>query len=128
MKNIDQLKQLARDQKVSRREFMSTVTAMGVTVAAASTMWSSSVQAAPKRGGKMRMGSAHGNTTDTLDPSTFNNGGIIQQGYAMRNHLSEVDNNGTLIPELSSGWEASDDATEWVFTLRKGVEFHNGKT
>ena len=31
-------------------------------------------------------------------------------------------------PQLAESWEASDDATEWVFNLRKGVEFHNGKT
>ncbi|MDA1097524.1 MAG: ABC transporter substrate-binding protein [Proteobacteria bacterium] len=128
MKRIDQLQQLAQNSKISRRHFMSQATAMGITAAAASTMWSRTVKAAPKRGGKMRFGSGHGSTTDTLDPATYANGGIIHQGYGMRNHLSEVDNDGTLVPELAEGWEASDDATEWVFKLRKGVEFHNGKT
>ncbi|MDP6689120.1 MAG: ABC transporter substrate-binding protein [Alphaproteobacteria bacterium] len=132
MKQIDkkqaELKELAQKGRISRRDFMAKAAAMGVTVAAATTLWSDNVKAAPKRGGKARIGSAHGNTTDTLDPGTFNNGGIIHQGFGMRNHLTEVNNDGSLIPELCEKWEASDDATEWTFTLRKGVEFHNGKT
>ena len=43
--------------KVSRRRFMEGTVAAGVTVAGASSMWSSKVQAAtPKRGGTMRVG------------------------------------------------------------------------
>jgi peptide/nickel transport system substrate-binding protein len=133
MKRVDQLKQIELTQlvqkgRISRRDFMAKATALGVTVAAASTIWSGSVQAAPKKGGRFRHGSAHGSTTDTLDPSTFENGNIISQGYGLRNHLTEVDNDGSLIPELCEKWDASDDASEWTFTVRKGVEFHNGKT
>jgi len=132
MKQIDmkqaELTDLAKKGRISRRDFMAKATAMGVTAALATSVWNNSAQAAPKRGGTMRFGSGHGSTTDTLDPGTFANGGIIHQGYGMRNHLTEVNNDGTLIPELSEGWEASDDASEWVFNLRKGVEFHNGKS
>ena len=35
---------------------------------------------------------------------------------------------GSAMPDLAESWEVNDDATEWVFTLRDGVEFHNGKT
>lgn len=31
-------------------------------------------------------------------------------------------------PALAEKWEANPDATEWTFTLRKGVKFHNGAT
>lgn len=32
------------------------------------------------------------------------------------------------IPALAETWEVSDDLTEWTFSLRKGVTFHNGAT
>ena len=41
--------------------------------------------------------------------------------------MTEVDNDGQLVGELAESYE-SDDAKKWVFNLRKGVEFHNGKT
>jgi len=30
------------------------------------------------------------------------------------------------VPALAESWEANEDATEWTFTLRQGVTFHNG--
>ena len=35
---------------------------------------------------------------------------------------------GDVVPALASEWTASDDLTEWTFTLRDGVKFHNGAT
>ena len=32
------------------------------------------------------------------------------------------------VPSLAESWEATPDATEWTFTLRQGVTFHNGAT
>lgn len=34
----------------------------------------------------------------------------------------------TPIPALATAWEPNADATEWTFTLREGVTFHNGAT
>lgn len=31
-----------------------------------------------------------------------------------------------LVPAVASEWESSEDAREWVFTLRDGVQFHDG--
>jgi ABC-type transport system substrate-binding protein len=33
-----------------------------------------------------------------------------------------------VIPSLATEWSANDDATEWTFTLREGVTFHDGST
>ena len=46
----------------------------------------------------------------------------------LRNCLTEVATDGSLIGELAESWEASDDAAEWRFKIRSGVEFHNGKS
>lgn len=32
------------------------------------------------------------------------------------------------VPALAESWEANSDASEWTFTLRQGVTFHNGAT
>ena len=31
-----------------------------------------------------------------------------------------------VIPTLATEWSANEDLTEWTFTLREGVKFHNG--
>jgi peptide/nickel transport system substrate-binding protein len=69
----------------------------------------------------------HGSTTDTLDPSTSENGFTLSSNYAWSNHLTEVGPDGSLRPELAESY-SSTDAKTWVFDLRQGVEFHNGKT
>ncbi|MBN1906050.1 MAG: hypothetical protein JW927_13240 [Deltaproteobacteria bacterium] len=39
--------------------------------------------------------------------------------------LTARDANNRVVPQLASGWRSLSD-TEWEFTLRKGVKFHNG--
>ena len=48
-------------------------------------------------------------------------------GYEWGNPLVELDENNKTIPELAESWEPNADATQWVFKLRKGVQFTNGK-
>lgn len=40
--------------------------------------------------------------------------------------LVEFDESGTIQPLLATSWTVSDDQREWTFTLREGVEFHDG--
>jgi peptide/nickel transport system substrate-binding protein len=47
---------------------------------------------------------------------------------ALYNNLVEVDHSNSPIPELAASWDVSPDAKQWVFKLRQGVEFHNGKS
>ena len=81
--------------------------------------------AAPKRGGKMRMGKAHGQTSDSHDPGSWENGFTTSLGFAIYNRMTEVDIDGSVIPELAESWEASPDASEWTFKIRK-AQFHDG--
>lgn len=122
------LETLFRSGKIGRRQFMEGVSALGLGAAFATTVVNSVEAATPKKGGTARIGLGHGATVDNLDPQTFEHGFSIAIGYALRNHLTEIDENGKLVGELAESWEASDDASEWVFNLRKDVEFHNGKT
>ncbi len=129
MKELAHYAKLLELGKITRREFMGRSLAAGATVAMASTMASKALKAAAaKKGGQFRVGIGHGATADSLDPATTLDTYMQTVGHALRNYLSEVSNTGELIPELAEGWEASDDAVQWTFKLRKGIEFHNGKT
>ncbi len=129
MKYLDYLKGELDRGRLSRREFLGRATALGLTLPAAMALAGKAVSAAePKKGGHMRFGLGHGSTTDSLDPATFENDYMIFLGYCCRSHLTEIDQNNELTGDLAESWEASDDATQWTFKIRQGVEFHNGKT
>lgn len=42
-------------------------------------------------------------------------------------NLVTLDTTGRVIPQLAESWEVSDDGITYIFTLRRGVLFHNGK-
>jgi peptide/nickel transport system substrate-binding protein len=128
MRDLKRLESRLIKGEIDRRTFMSGALALGVTVTAAATLASKAQAATPKKGGSFTAGLGHGSTTDSLDPATFENGYTQVMGYGLRNHLTEVNNTGDLVPDLTEGWDVSDDAVTWTFKLRKDVEFHNGKT
>jgi len=85
--------------------------------------------ATPKRGGRIRVGIVDGQTTESLDPATVSSTHMILLMFgAVYNNLAEISASGDLVPELAESWEASSDAATWRFKIRKGVEFHNGKS
>jgi peptide/nickel transport system substrate-binding protein len=84
-------------------------------------------RAEPSRGGRLRVGLAHGSTTDVLDPAKCDNGFTQTLAYALFNGLTEAGPKGELVPSLAESWEASPTASTWHFKLRDGVTFHNGK-
>jgi len=110
---------------LDRRKFIAGASALAAGTALPSTLIAKSE---PKRGGTMRMGKAHGQTTDTLDPGTYENGFMIALAHAVHGHMTEVGADGSVQPHLAESWEASADAATWTFKLRKGVEFHGGRT
>ncbi len=129
MSALKELELLLTHGKITRREFIARVSALGLMAAASSTLMTGSAEAAtPKRGGRIRLGSAGGSTTDSLEPGTLSHTMPQTVNQCLRSHLVEVNYKGEPVPELAESWEASPDATVWTFKLRKGVEFHNGKT
>ena len=119
--------QLRRGQ-VSRRDFLMGATALGLSGAAAQALLPGTAHAEPKKGGLLRAGLAEGATSDSLDPQTYTDIYMISVGFATHNTLTEINPQGELVGDAAESWEASDDAKEWVFKLRKGIEFSNGKT
>ena len=113
---------LITNGRLNRRGFLQTTAATAV----AASLPFSAAHAAPKRGGELRIGIGHGNTTDTMNPGTWDNDYIIGMAFAIHGRITEVAADGSLVPELGESWEASADAAEWTFKIRQGVTFHDG--
>ncbi len=119
----------ARLSGISRRDLLVTSSALGAAGLVGLPLASRSGKAdTPKKGGRLRLGSAHGSTTDTLDPATSSNDLMTATFYSFLSQMTEVNPQGELEPLLAESFEASPDAKTWTFKLRDGVEFHNGKT
>jgi peptide/nickel transport system substrate-binding protein len=115
--------------KLSRRDFMSFAIASGLTIPAASMMFATAARAEAKKGGAFKTAVGHGQTTDSLDPATWSNGFTFHFGKSLfAAPLVQVDNKNTAVPHLAESFEPSDGAQKWVFKVRKGTTFHNGKT
>ncbi len=124
---LDRLAAAARDGRLSRREFMSTATAAGLTATAATGLWSTSAKAQPKRGGTFRWGIHDGNTSDTHDPGTYTSRQQIYLAHQYRSYLTMINPDNSLGADLATEWEATPDATAWTFKLNKDAVFHSGK-
>lgn len=131
MDEIEYLARLHNIGRIGRREFLGRSAAIGAgAVLLGNLAASADAYAAetPRRGGTLRMGVGGGSTTDSLDPRTWNDSAPINAGNAFLGALIEVGADMKPIPELAESWEAKPGAVEWVFNLRRGVTFHNGKT
>ena len=114
--------------RIDRRRFITSLVAAGVAVPAALSMASRAEAQTPSRGGSFKLAMGAGSTTDSLDPATYENGFTTHMGFLHGNNLTEVGPDNALRPELAESYEPLDGGRAWAFTLRDGVEFHNGKT
>lgn len=115
---------------ISRRRFLRSAAAAGaLTFGLADRALPSRAESLPpKKGGHFKIGIGAGATTDSLDPATYVDSFMQTFGHSLHGYLTEVDPDGNLAGELAQSWEASKDAKVWTFKLRRGVEFHHGKT
>ncbi|MDM8543561.1 ABC transporter substrate-binding protein [Desulfococcaceae bacterium HSG9] len=114
---------------VTRREFMTWLTATGVTLASAGSIFTSAktaMAATPKRGGKVKCAMATHGPNDTMDPSLATS--TIDYTRHRIHYNSLVQLNDKLIPqpELAEEFSMNDSATEHTFKIRKDVVFHDG--
>jgi len=123
------LEHLAKLGKITRREFLVGISALGITVALSPSMMPTPAHASvPKKGGRLRIGSSGGGTENTLDPRIPGDTMPYLINNQLRNHLVEIDYKSRAIACLAESWESTPDGLTWAFKLRQSVEFHNGKT
>lgn len=114
---------------ISRRDFLGRAAALGVSAAFANTILADAARAAgPVKGGILKAGLQGGESTNSLDPATFASQVPYSFGRMWGELLVELKADGTLENRIAEEFGSSPDAKTWTFKIRKGVEFHNGKT
>ena len=116
------------DQQVelSRRAFLA---GTGGALAGMATLGLAAPAAAakkhPQRGGFLRY--AQRGDTGGLDAHRHNQFHAAHLTSVMYTSLTDIDYKGNIIPGIAESWEPSKDLKSWVFKLRQGVLFHNGR-
>ena len=129
MKKLNFLASLAEHGQVSRRDFITQASALGISALAANALYSTAARAAtPNKGGNFKIGSAQGQSSDSLDPTLSASLVPYLNLNTFGERLVNVDENGEIEYRLAESVESSEGGKKWHFKIRKGVEFHNGKS
>lgn len=125
----------AMQRGLSRREAMKVLGAAGVFAAAAgafpgfSSAWGADSETeSPQYGGRIRVAAHSTSIAESLDPALGTTGIDYCRAYMFYNGLTQFDESLTPQPCLAETFENTNDGSHWIFTLRRGVTFHNGKS
>ncbi len=115
-----------RAGKLSRREFLTRATALGVTIPAAYGMLGLAAPAKAqeaKVGGVLRVAME---VKGTKDPRLADWPHIANVYRGWLEYLIQYNEDGTFTGRLLESWEANADATQYTLKLRSGVTWNNG--
>jgi peptide/nickel transport system substrate-binding protein len=83
-------------------------------------------ETAVTRGGVAKIAISDASSTENLDPSlSFTTNDAVYCGLIYE-ALTVTDTEWNVQPALAESWEPNEDATEWTFNLRQGVQWHDG--
>jgi len=122
-----------RRGEIDRREFLRTVTLLGVSATAAYAfagrvtgegLVSRAFAQTPKRGGTLRMAMQ---VQEMSDPAIYDWVEKSNVSRQMIEYLTITGPDNVTRPYLAESWKPSDDLKTWTFNLRRGVKFANGQ-
>jgi peptide/nickel transport system substrate-binding protein len=119
----------ALQRGASRRDVLAMLTAGGMQAVLAGSIAGVATSAyaqTPRQGGRIKVAGAASGVNDTLDPAKSSNGTDYARGFMFYNGLTYLDGNFKPQPQLAEEFTTKDNKT-WVFKLRRGVTFHDGK-
>src|SRR3989441_7615599 len=112
--------------ELSRRTFLTTTGAVLVGAALGGLApQSEAAKRHPQRGGVLDFGTR--NDPGGLDSHRQNQNHASNATSLMYTGLTDIDRQGNIVPGIAESWEPNKELTSWVFRLRKGVLFHNGR-
>jgi peptide/nickel transport system substrate-binding protein len=122
-----------RQGVIDRREFLRTVTLLGVSATAAYAfagrvtgegLVRRAFAQTPKRGGTLRMAME---VQEMHDPAIYDWVEKSNISRHMVEYLTITGPDNVTRPYLAESWKPSDDLKTWTFNLRRGVKFANGQ-
>ena len=130
---IPGLVEALEQRRIDRREFLRTVTLLGMSAPLAYSIAGKVLgepvigtarAATPKKGGVLKIGAR---VPSTKDPATFSwiyDSNIVRQA---NEYLTRTGGDNITRPALCEKWEASDDLKTWTLNLRQDVKWSNGE-
>src|SRR5919199_1409192 len=116
----------AQAAALSRRAFLTTAsTALVSTALAGLVPWGEAAKRHPQRGGALLFGTRL--DVAGLDSHRNTQYHVSHPTAAMYTGLTDIDQQGNIVPGIAESWEPNKELTAWVFRLRQGVLFHNGR-
>jgi len=123
-----------KEGRCGRREFLRTVTLLGVGATAAYSMAgrilgenlvapAAAQDGEPRMGGILRVSMP---VQEMTDPATFDWTEKSNVARQICEYLVCTGADNVTRPYLAESWEASDDLKTWTFRLRQGIKWHNG--
>ncbi|MEE4119307.1 MAG: ABC transporter substrate-binding protein [Paracoccaceae bacterium] len=113
--------------KLSRREFLTRATALGVTAAGAYALIGAprpaQAQQTPVQGGTLRIQTS---VKAMKEPRAYDWSEVGNQSRGFLEYLVEYQRDGSFRGMLLESWEANEDATQYVLNVRPGVTWNNG--
>ncbi len=128
---IPELKEQLRKGGVDRREFLRTITLLGVSAGSAYAMageilgqgMTAPARAQGKAGGTLKYAMK---VQEMTDPATFDWTEKSNVARHIVEYLTITGDDNVTRPYLAESWSASEDLKTWEFKLRKGVKWNNG--
>jgi peptide/nickel transport system substrate-binding protein len=116
----------SKTSELSRRTFLATTSAALVGAAWGGLVpQTEAAQRHAQRGGTLNFGSS--GDASGLDAHTHNQNHVSAPTSVMYTGLTDIDQQGNIVPGIAESWEPNQELTAWTFRLRKGVLFHNGR-
>ena len=111
---------------LSRRTFLTTTSAALLGTAMGGPVPQSvAAQQHPKGRGVLQFGTRL--DAPGLDSNRHQQYHVSHPVAAMYTGLTDIDQEGNIVPGIAESWESNKELTSWVFRLRKGVLFHHGR-